>query len=106
VRLVLTSAAEKELADAASWYSDINADLGLRFISAVTSSLESIESQPLSFSPLETSNSAREFRRAALKRFPYSIVFEVFDDHVAVIAIAHVRRRPEHWRDRSETDAS
>jgi toxin ParE1/3/4 len=106
VRLVLTSAAEKEIAEAASWYSEINADLGLRFISALTSSLESIESQPLSFSRLETNDSAREFRRAALKRFPYSIVFEVLDDHVAVIAVAHVRRRPEHWRNRGETDTS
>lgn len=40
-------------------------------------------------------------RFASLHRFPYILVYRVFEDDVHVIAVAHKRRRPGYWRDRA-----
>jgi toxin ParE1/3/4 len=37
---------------------------------------------------------------ALLKRFPYSIVYQVYENRIYVIAIAHSSRAPEYWRGR------
>ncbi|WP_269526984.1 type II toxin-antitoxin system RelE/ParE family toxin [Coraliomargarita parva] len=33
------------------------------------------------------------FRRVNLKRFPYAILYRVFDDHVKIMVVKHVKRR-------------
>ena len=37
-------------------------------------------------------------RRRVLKRFPYSLVFDVDGRTVTLLALAHHRRRPGYWR--------
>ena len=39
-------------------------------------------------------------RRFVLPRFTYSILYAVRDDDVLVVAVAHAKRRPGHWRSR------
>jgi len=36
-----------------------------------------------------------------MRRFPYSIVYRVETEKVFVLAVAHLRRRPLYWRDRT-----
>jgi hypothetical protein len=35
-----------------------------------------------------------------LKIFPYQLIYRVDGDEIRVFAVAHVRRRPGHWRRR------
>ena len=35
-----------------------------------------------------------------LRRFPYTIHYEVAGTEVIVLAVAHQRRRPGYWQDR------
>ena len=37
-----------------------------------------------------------------MRRFPYIVMFTVADDSVEVVAIAHAKRRPGYWVDRSQ----
>lgn len=39
-------------------------------------------------------------RQYALRRFPYSIVYQIAGDEVRIIALAHQRRKPGYWRRR------
>ena len=40
-------------------------------------------------------------RRTVVRRFPYLIVFREVSDSIEIIAVAHGRRRPGYWRDRT-----
>jgi hypothetical protein len=31
------------------------------------------------------------------KRFSYGIVYQIYEDTVRIIAVAHLRRRPGYW---------
>ena len=37
--------------------------------------------------------------RSTMKR-PFDIVFEEFDDHIVIYAVAHTKRKPGYWRER------
>ena len=39
-------------------------------------------------------------RRCVLKRFPYTVFYEVSEQTVTVLAVAHQRRRPGYWQAR------
>lgn len=41
-----------------------------------------------------------DIRRAALHRFPLSVVYREKSDGFQVLAVAHDRRRPQYWLDR------
>lgn len=48
-----------------------------------------------------------EVRRALLRRFPYAIYFLVTANHIAVVAVLHVRRYPQEWHaESSQRDSS
>jgi len=32
-----------------------------------------------------------------LKRFPYGVIYAVKGDHILVIALAHLHRKPAYW---------
>ena len=35
-----------------------------------------------------------------LSIFPFDIVFEEFDDHIVIYAVAHTKRKLGYWRER------
>ena len=42
-----------------------------------------------------------DHRFAVLRRFPYSVVYEVQPGHVYVIAVTHSSRSPGYWQGRA-----
>jgi plasmid stabilization system protein ParE len=89
-------AASVELAEAAGFYNDKVVGLGETFILEVQRITNLVQEQPL------IGQSVRlNFRSIVLARFPYSAVYTVESDRILVLAIAHQRRRPGYWRDRS-----
>jgi len=41
-----------------------------------------------------------EVRRAALRRFPYVIIYTVDDTEIVIVACIHARRDPKRWKGR------
>jgi plasmid stabilization system protein ParE len=39
-------------------------------------------------------------RRIQLRRFPYAIFYQIRDDDIFIVAIAHMHRQPRYWVDR------
>ncbi|MBI4525527.1 MAG: type II toxin-antitoxin system RelE/ParE family toxin [Deltaproteobacteria bacterium] len=54
----------------------------------------------ISQNPLRWPRFDRDRRRLVVRKFPYSIVYEMIGAEVVILAIAHGRRRPFYWRER------
>ena len=91
--------AEAEGQAAGQWYELRRPGLGGEFLAELIEGLTAIERTPHRF-PRINAKGKREFRRYALSRFPYHIVYEIRDGVVWVLALAHAHRRPGYWKKR------
>jgi len=100
-RVLLRPEAEADIGDAATWYEEQKADLGIEFVEAVFRAVDA-----LSVNPLLTSrrHRRRNIRWVFPDRFPYRIIYEVAIDTVIVISVLHAARRERHWRERLTND--
>lgn len=89
----LAPAAEVDIHDAFIWYQTKNAGVADAFRSEVFETIDRIAITPLGKAADEEGN-----RRRVLRRFPYSVVYEVKNVSVIVLAVAHHRRQPGYWQ--------
>lgn len=100
MKLRVLELAEKELIDAAKWYSRRQSGLGEDLIAEYYLNLQEIEHNPLSFAHLETVSDKYDIRRCILKRFSYLIIYEILEHEIVVLSFAHSSRKPNYWRRR------
>ncbi|HEX2078633.1 MAG TPA: type II toxin-antitoxin system RelE/ParE family toxin [Longimicrobium sp.] len=89
------SAAEREFIPAAAWHERSRPGLGGEFVEAIEDAVQHAVEHPERGSPYLFGT-----RRIVLDRFRYSVVYVVRSERVAIIAVAHHRRRPGYWRRR------
>ena len=94
IRLHPLAADEAEVAR--SWYFERNGDAASEFLAELNAAMTAISEAPGRWPRLDI-----RYRRFLLRHFPFSVVYLPLADRVEVIAIAHHRRRPGYWRDRS-----
>jgi len=94
-RLVVRSAAEADITDAALWYEQRAAGLGTELLRTVDVTLAEVARMPERF-PIVY----QECRRALLRRFPYAVYFVTSPDLLSVVACMHARRDPRRWEER------
>ena len=93
--------ASVELTDAAQWYEQRRAGLGLAFLAAVDLAVESLLRWPRAATPVAGLANEFEVRRVPIARFPYHLAYLVTKETLYVLAVAHDRRRPAYWSDRA-----
>lgn len=93
-RLVLRPDAEAELAAAAAWYDEKRAGLGAELCMVTERALFAIQETPDAYPVWQSDH---PYRKYVVGRFPFVIFFTVDDAAVAVVAVAHARRRPGCW---------
>ncbi len=85
--------AAREFREAQKWYESRQTGLSGDFVTEVDRALERITAHPDRW-PIYLNR----FRRVRLRRFPYSIFYCLEKaDLILVLAVAHVRRRPDYW---------
>lgn len=84
--------AEKELIDSRDYYDNLIFGLGKKFILEVEHIVNRIRINPLAF-PLYFNN----YRKALLRKFPYSIIYKDDVSRVFILAVAHQKRRPKYY---------
>jgi plasmid stabilization system protein ParE len=89
--------ASEDLAEAVRWYEQQRSGLGAQLLGAVSAAIEQIRAHPESGTPRPSRPTVRQ---VLVSRFPYSVVYQVRDGAVRVIAVAHTSRRPDYWRHR------
>lgn len=85
--------AGSEIREAALYYEERAADLGLAFLDEIQKTSERILAHPMAYQRV-----GGEVRQALVTRFPYSLLYVIEpDEHIRVIAVAHLKRRPGYW---------
>ena len=88
----LTPRAGAELGHASNWYEEQRKGLGTEFMLAVEAAFESVKRTPMLYPKI-----IGDARRVLVKRFPFGIIFELFDDTIVILSIFHLKRRPESF---------
>jgi toxin ParE1/3/4 len=88
--------AQAEYDAAIAWYQTRRPQAATRFEAEVERVIRLIESRPEMFP-----NYDEEHRFAVLRRFPYSVVYQVQKEQVYVVAVAHSSRSPGYWQGRT-----
>jgi len=87
--------AEMEFVRAVEYYEDCRIGLGIEFAQEVYATIARIIQHPEAWSSL-----SKNSRRCLVNRFPFGVIYQVKSDHVRIIAVADLRRRPGYWLDR------
>lgn len=95
MQIYFTEPAAIELADAFDFYEIQLFGLGKELIVEIEETVELI----IKFPELWSKNS-NNTRKAVLKRFPFNIIYTVYQDSIYIVAVAHQNRKPEYWIDR------
>ena len=94
-KLILIPEAEQDLAEAHDWYELRRPGLGEDFLSCVDSCFQAIRRNPRLHAVVH-----EEYRRALIRRFPYSVFYEYGEDSVTVYCVFHDSRDPQKRRQR------
>lgn len=87
--------AEAEFLAAIEHYSTRSEGLADRFYLEIRRVVTEIETRPRRHGPWRHGT-----RRLRARRFPYVAIFAERSAHLQIVAIAHVKRRPDYWRER------
>lgn len=90
-----THEARDDLSEAYAWYESRRTGLGEEFLTCFEASLHKLARTPSAYSKVY-----KEFRRAIIRRFPYSIFYEFDGATVTVFAVFHSSRNPSKWKGR------
>lgn len=98
-RVIIHPLADDEAEGARAWYARRSTRASLAFEKALSVAVDGVAINPLLGTP-----HGRKFRWVKLRRFPYVVYYQVFEEKalVQVLAVAHARRRLNYWRTRSE----
>ena len=77
--LILTPDAEKDISEAYDWYEKRRAGLGEEFLSCLDASIERIRRTPELYGAVY-----KDYRHALIRRFPYTVWYELGDDRITV----------------------
>lgn len=89
------SPAQRDLADAASYYDSVSSGLTLEFIDELEAAIGRILLNPLAWAKLDIYH-----RRCRLRRFPYGLIYSIEQDAVVISAVMHLHRHPDSWKNR------
>jgi plasmid stabilization system protein ParE len=89
------SPALAEIADAAAYYQSHAPEAAEGFFESLDAGVDLLANHPYAGRPTRF-----EARRLTLRKYPYDLVYRIYDEGVLVTAVAHHRRKPWYWADR------
>jgi len=87
--------AQAELDDAIDYYNSKFSGLGNDFLFEVLKTLERIRIFPLAWHPFSENT-----RRCQISHFPYGVIYQILEEEILIVAIAHLHREPDYWKNR------
>jgi len=87
--------AEAGMIDAAAYYEAQQPELGRRFLASVQDAVNRIVLNPHLYPIVEL-----DVRRCLTKTFPFGILFRERPDKTVILAVMHLHRDPDYWKDR------
>jgi len=90
--------ARAELRTARAWYEERSPMSAAALAQEIDQAISQLANAPMRYPLAEYGT-----RRLVLPRFPFSIFYRVVTTEIVIVAVAHHKRRPGYWRQRSET---
>ena len=87
--------AVSEIDEAVTFYEREGPGLDRLFLDDLFRALKAISAFPSAWHPM-----SERTRRCRLRRFPYGVIYQVRNDGILVVAVAHLHRKPDDWKDR------
>ena len=88
-------AAEREFFAAIEYYEECQPGLGLKFSKEVYATIERICVNPSAWTKIDTKTS-----RCLTNKFPYGILYRIFENDIRIMTIMHLHRKPNYWKGR------
>jgi toxin ParE1/3/4 len=88
--------ARREMNEAADYYEAAMNGLGKQFLDEISYAVQFIRKHPKACPQVD-----ERIRRMVLDRFPYSLFYSVLPDKIWILAVAHQKRRPSYWVNRT-----
>lgn len=98
--VIIEPEAHEDLSRAFAWYEETNPGMGQVFIDAMREAVSRLTTTPDGSTTVPRAPRGRAVRRVFARRFPYAVIFVVKADVVYVVAVAHMKRRPDYWHGR------
>jgi plasmid stabilization system protein ParE len=95
--LTILHEAETELWEAVQFYESRCPGLGLDCENEIKAAIELIQQAPGRWAVRKDGT-----RRYLIHRFPYFVVYVVYNGHVWIVAFAHCKRKPGYWSARAK----
>lgn len=95
MRHVIHPEADAELAEAVSYYAAIETELGIRIYREMERLIHEACEDPQRFFKFDP-----PARRHFSSSFPYALIYLDKPDHVWIVAVMHMKRRPGYWKRR------
>ena len=87
--------AEKEFRAAIEYYENREVGLGYDFSVEVFTAVQNVVTHPHAWPVIE-----EDIHRCLVNRFPYCVLYTVEDAGIFILAVMHLRRHPDYWKDR------
>lgn len=87
--------ADIELHKAIEWYAHKKLNLDSEFMYCVGEAISKIQRNPKMF-PVALKNA----RKVMVRKFPYTIYYEIGREKIMILAVFHSKRDPEDWQTR------
>ncbi|MFA6286602.1 MAG: type II toxin-antitoxin system RelE/ParE family toxin [Opitutaceae bacterium] len=87
--------AEADFAEALAFYREESEALAGRLYDEINRLITDVCAAPRLYRVVAT-----PVRRHFSETFPYAILYVEREDHIAILAVAHFKRRPGYWRER------
>ena len=98
MKLIILDEAKLEINEHVAWYAERDLAAAERLADTFEQTVLRIVEKPLQFSLMEMRRNPGNVRRAMLENFPIYVPFQVLDDVIYIVAVAHAARRPRAAR--------
>jgi toxin ParE1/3/4 len=88
--------ARRDFDESFDWYAARSSEAAIRFVNAVDSALAELARDPERFVAVDDRH-----RAYPVNRFPFRVVYRVAGQRIVVVALAHAKRRPDYWKNRT-----
>ena len=95
-RVVFHPEAAREAEEAQGWYREQSLAAEEGFLADLRHAVDQVANAPQRW-PRYKANT----RRYVFRRYPFSLVYRIYGDLVRILAVAHDKREPDYWTNRT-----